>query len=131
MPRKSGQGGQPGGATAGVKLSAQKPKLEGCFPLATLGGIVYIPVGGRLAREGLPAAAVALKQLTEDPNIELRPFPPEVLQLFQSIMQDVVTELMAADPASAKIGKAYFDYMELAAPNSRITEKAYLDTREY
>ena len=84
-----------------------------------------------MAAEYAHGNAVALKQLNEDDNIELRPFPAEVLRLFHSIMKDVVAELMASDPAFARIGKAYFDYMDIAADNSRITEKAYLDTREY
>ncbi|MGB5626499.1 MAG: hypothetical protein WBM61_12240, partial [Woeseiaceae bacterium] len=72
----------------------------------------------------------SLQQLKKDPNIEIRPFPAEVIKLLRSISQEVVDELMASDPASAKIGKAYFEYLEIVTENSRIAERAYLDTRE-
>ena len=42
---------------------------------------------------------------------------------------EVVEEMMANDPASARVGRAYLDYMEKAAENSRLSEKAYLDAR--
>ena len=82
-----------------------------------------------MAAEYTHGNAMALKRLQEDPNVELRPFPAEVIELLQSLTQEVLDELMASDEASAKIGKAYFDYMTLAAENSRISEKAYLNTR--
>ena len=73
--------------------------------------------------------AESLAQLMQDENIEIRKFPDEVLVLLRSIARDVVTDLMASDQPSAKIGEAYFEYLEKVAANSRITEKAYLDTR--
>ncbi len=74
--------------------------------------------------------AVSLAQLAEDENIEIREFPAEVLKLLRSIAADVAAELMANDPASAKIGKAYFEYLGKARENSRISTRAYLDSRE-
>jgi len=62
--------------------------------------------------------------------VELRRFPDEVLQLLKSMTRDVVDELMASDPASAKIGKAYYEYLEKAEVNTRISEAAYLRTRK-
>jgi TRAP-type mannitol/chloroaromatic compound transport system substrate-binding protein len=72
-----------------------------------------------------------LQQLKEDPNIEIRPFPPEVIKLLRSITREVVDELMAADPAAARIGKAYFAYLDIVAAQGRLSEQAYLNTREY
>ncbi len=83
-----------------------------------------------MAAEYAQGNAMSLKRLQDDPNVELRRFPDEVLQLLKSMTRDVVKDLMAADPASAKIGKAYFDYLELAAENSRVTERAYLEARD-
>jgi hypothetical protein len=37
---------------------------------------------------------------------------------------------MASDPASAKIGKAFYEYLEKAEVNTRISEAAYLRTRK-
>ncbi len=83
-----------------------------------------------MAAEYTNGNARSLQQLKNDPNIELRRFPPEVIELLRSITQNVVDELMASDPAAAKIGKAYFDYLDIVSANSRIAEQAYLNTRE-
>jgi len=37
---------------------------------------------------------------------------------------------MASDPASAKIGKAYFEFLEKASALSAISEGAYFATRD-
>lgn len=83
-----------------------------------------------MAAEYTHGNAVSLAQLAEDPNIEIRPFPRDVLNLLRSITQEVVEELMANDPAAAKIGKAYFEFLDKASAYSRISESAYLQTRE-
>ncbi len=84
-----------------------------------------------MAAEYTHGNATSLRQLKEDKNIEIRPFPAEVIALLRSIAADVVNELMATDPAAEKIGRAYFDYLRLASETSRISEKAYLDSREF
>ncbi len=84
-----------------------------------------------VAAEYTHGNAMSLQQLQEDPNVEIRPFPPEVLVLLRSITQEVVDELMADDPASRKIGRAYFDYLDKVSANSRISELAYFQTREF
>lgn len=73
--------------------------------------------------------AGALQQLLKDPEIHVRPFPDEVLKLLKTLTAEVMAEMMANDPASAKIGKAYYAYLEKAEANSRITEAAFLRTR--
>jgi TRAP-type mannitol/chloroaromatic compound transport system substrate-binding protein len=72
----------------------------------------------------------SLQQLLADPSIELRPFPDKVLQHLKSITAHVVAELMAADPASKKIGKAFYEYLEMVEANSNISERAYLNSRQ-
>jgi TRAP-type mannitol/chloroaromatic compound transport system substrate-binding protein len=47
----------------------------------------------------------------------------------KAITADIVAEMMATDPAANKIGKAFYEYLEKVEANSRISEKAYLDTR--
>ena len=83
-----------------------------------------------MAAEYTHGNAMSLAQLQADPNIELRPFPQEVTRLLKTITQEVVAELMASDPASAKIGKAYFEFLEKASALSAISEGAYFATRE-
>jgi TRAP-type mannitol/chloroaromatic compound transport system substrate-binding protein len=83
-----------------------------------------------MAAEYTNGNAMSLAQLEQDPNIEIRRFPDEVLVLLRSIAREVADELMASDPASAKVGKAYFEFLDKASVNSRNSERAYLNTRE-
>ncbi len=73
--------------------------------------------------------ATSLKALKQDPNIEIRPFPEEVLAALRAATKEIVAELMANDPASKKIGDSYFSYLEDVSANSDISERAYLNTR--
>ena len=83
-----------------------------------------------VAAEYTHGHAMSLATLQEDTSIEIRPFPNVVMAVLRSIAKEVIAELMAADPAAEKIGAAYFEYLEKAAENSRISEAAYLEIRE-
>ena len=83
-----------------------------------------------VASEYTHGNAMSLATLREDSSIEIRPFPNEVMAVLRSFAKEVITELMATDPAADKIGAAYFEYLEKAAENSRISEAAYLRIRE-
>ncbi len=74
--------------------------------------------------------AASLLTVQDDADIDVRRFPDEVMQLLKDITREVVAEMMASDPAAAKIGKAYYEYLDKAEANSRVTEQAYLDTRK-
>jgi TRAP-type mannitol/chloroaromatic compound transport system substrate-binding protein len=73
--------------------------------------------------------AIALEQLTHDPNVELRQFPDEVLQYLKSIARDIVDEMVADDPMAAKIHESWSTFLAKSIPNQRITEQAFLATR--
>ncbi len=73
--------------------------------------------------------ALALEQLTANPKVELRQFPDEVLQYLKSIAQEIVEEMVAADPMAAKIYDSWSTFLQQSIPNQRITEQAFLATR--
>jgi TRAP-type mannitol/chloroaromatic compound transport system substrate-binding protein len=73
--------------------------------------------------------AMALKQLTDDPNVEIRAFPDDVMALLQKISMEAVDELSAKDEWSARIQKSFFDFMELSVQNQLISEQAFLNAR--
>jgi TRAP-type mannitol/chloroaromatic compound transport system substrate-binding protein len=73
--------------------------------------------------------AYALQQLIDDPNVELRTFPQEVLDLLKSITDDIVAEWIAEDPAAAKIAESYYAFLAKSEYGQRVTEQAYLETR--
>jgi len=71
----------------------------------------------------------ALAQLADDPTVELRAFPPEVLDYLASIANEVIEDLVARDPASAKIYESFKAFKEKSTLNQRISEQAFLETR--
>ena len=73
--------------------------------------------------------AVALEPLMQDPNVEIRQFPDDVLQYLKTFAREIVEEMVADDPMAAKIYDSWSSFLEKSIPNQRITEQAFLDTR--
>jgi len=73
--------------------------------------------------------AMALQRLMDDPNVDVRPFPDDVLGLLKSHTQDIVEEISAADPAWKKIAESYYAFIEKSTKNQYVTELANLKTR--
>ena len=74
--------------------------------------------------------AIALQQLIDDPDIDVRPFPDDVLRLLRGITKEIVEELSATDPAWDKIQKSYYAFLKTSITSQRVTEHAYLSTRD-
>ncbi len=73
--------------------------------------------------------ALALQQLIDDPDIDVRPFPDDVLRVLKGHTQDIVDELIAEDPMWKKIAESYYAFLEKSTPNQLATEVANLATR--
>jgi TRAP-type mannitol/chloroaromatic compound transport system substrate-binding protein len=73
--------------------------------------------------------AVALKQLKEDPNVELRRLPDDVLKLLRQYSQEALDELSANDEWAARIQASFNDFQNMAIPYHEISEMAYLNAR--
>ena len=73
--------------------------------------------------------AMALQQLMSDPNVEIRPFPDDVMALLRKLSTEAINELSAEDEWSARIQKSFFDFLEISAQNQFISEQAYLNAR--
>ena len=73
--------------------------------------------------------AYALQQLVEDPEVELRRFPQEVLDVLKQMTDEIVAEWIADDPAAKKIADSYYAFLEKSAFGQKVTEQAYLETR--
>ena len=73
--------------------------------------------------------AMKLQQLESDPNIEVRPFPEDVLALLYKLSVEVINELSAKDEWSARIQKSFFDFMKVSVRNQQISEQAFLNVR--
>lgn len=73
--------------------------------------------------------ALALQQLIDDPDVDVRPFPDDVLRVLKGHTRDIVDELSASDPVWQKIADSYYGFMNKSTGNQRVTEVANLATR--
>ena len=73
--------------------------------------------------------ALALQQLIDDPDVDVRPFPDDVLRVLKGHTQDIVDDLSAKDPIWKKIAESYYAFIEKSTENQRVTEVANLATR--
>ena len=71
----------------------------------------------------------SLQQLVDDPDVELRKFPDEVVEHLKAITDEVVAEMVENDPAVARIYESFNAFRESSALNQRISEQAFLETR--
>jgi len=74
--------------------------------------------------------AVALEQMKEDPNIEIRRLPDDVLTLLQRLSREAIEELSANDEWGARIQASFDAFQRISVPNQRISELAYMNARE-
>ena len=74
--------------------------------------------------------AMALAQLANDPRVQIRKLPDDVLALLKKLSLDIVEELSARDPWAKRIQESFYGFLEKSAENQRISEQAYLNTRD-
>ena len=75
--------------------------------------------------------AESLVEVENNPEIELRRFPEEVLRQLRGYTEEIMAELVASDPHAAKIYASFSAYKTKAERWTKISEKAFLETREY
>ncbi len=97
--------------------------------LQALVGIACQAITTDMTAEYTHGNAIALQQLKQDPNVEIRRFPSDVLQYLKSITAEAIGVLVASDPAAAKIHASFSAFLEKSAEYQRITEQAFLETR--
>ena len=74
--------------------------------------------------------AIALQQLVDDPNVEIRKFPDDVMKRLRELTDEVLNEMAAEDPMIAKIKQSFDSFREYSAANQAIGRRAYLDVRD-
>ena len=72
----------------------------------------------------------ALTELIEKHNVDLRKLPDSVLIELKRITEEVMQDFIKDDPMAQKVYKSYNDFKEEVINYHRISEKAYIDTRE-
>ena len=72
----------------------------------------------------------ALNELIEKHNIELKKIPDTVLVELRRITDEVMEDFIADDVMAQKVYKSYKEFKDQVVNYHRISEKAYIDTRE-
>ena len=73
--------------------------------------------------------AMALDQLSQDPDVELRELPKDVIEALRSHSEDVVAELSAKDEWARRLHESFSDFLEKSSANQKISELSYLVNR--
>jgi TRAP-type mannitol/chloroaromatic compound transport system substrate-binding protein len=74
--------------------------------------------------------AMALDQLSQDPNVELRELPGDVLDLLRRYSEDVIAELTANNAWARRLQESLDDFQKKSAEYQKISEFSYLKNRE-
>ena len=72
----------------------------------------------------------ALTELVEKHNVDLRKLPDNVLIELKKITEEVMEDFIKDDPMAQRVYKSYNEFKEQVINYHRISEKAYIDTRE-
>ena len=72
----------------------------------------------------------ALTELVEKHDVDLRKLPDNVLVELKKITDEVMEDFIKDDPMAQKVYKSYTEFKEQVINYHRISEKAYIDTRE-
>ena len=72
----------------------------------------------------------ALTELIDKHDVDLRKLPDSVLRELKKITDDVMQDFIQDDPMAQKVYKSYSEFKEQVINYHRISEKAYIDTRE-
>lgn len=72
----------------------------------------------------------ALRQLVDEDGVQLRRIPDDVLQALKRASDEVIADLVARDPAAARIHASWKAFYDDVREHTRISEQAYLEARE-
>ena len=72
----------------------------------------------------------ALRDLVEQHGVELRRFPPEVIEHLRTLTEQVIGEIVAADPKAAQIHASMQTFQQQVQRWHELSERAYLELRD-
>lgn len=107
------------------KLEALPPDLQAMVKIAT-----------RAVNQWVLANAEAknpeyLAKIRQDENVEVLPFPDEVLEAFRTATNEVIESMCSMDPMVRKVWDSYAGFKQLVSGWARISEKSYYDRLAY
>lgn len=71
----------------------------------------------------------ALQKLINEHQVDVRRFPPEVLEKLRGLSQEVVAEVAQNDPLAKRVHESYRDFAQRVLKWHDISERAYLNAR--
>jgi len=74
--------------------------------------------------------AATLAQLRAEGDIEIRPFPDDVLRQLRILSDEVIADLAADDPVVARVAESFIAFRDSVADWTEISEYAMLKTRQ-
>jgi TRAP-type mannitol/chloroaromatic compound transport system substrate-binding protein len=87
-------------------------------------------VNGDMLAEYTARNNTALRALVEEHNVDVRPFPNEVISRLRALSEEVVREIAGKDAISAKVYKSYSEFRQQVVDWHDISERAYLNLRD-
>lgn len=87
-------------------------------------------VNDQMSAEFMARNAQSLQKLRAESQVEILPFPPDVLRELRRLTDQVVAELVARDADAARISESFNRFRDSVADWSAISERALLNTRE-
>lgn len=97
--------------------------------LQTIINLACSATNDQMTAEFTARNAQALEKLVEDGEIEIRPFPPEVLRRLKSLTDEMIADLVKKNARAARIHASFAAYRESVANWTAISELAMLNTR--
>ena len=82
-----------------------------------------------MTSEYMARNANSLRQLEEDPTVEILRFPEPVLANLKTLTYQVIEGLAANDDRVARVWASYRAFLDESATWQRVSEQAYLETR--
>lgn len=70
-----------------------------------------------------------LQQILEDPEIEIRRFPDDVISTFREVALEIYEETAAEDPEFSRVYNAYENFSKKVRAYHQLSEEAYYETR--
>ena len=82
-----------------------------------------------MTSEYMARNANSLRQLEENPDVEILSFPKPVLENLKTLTFEVIEDLAANDERVARVWDSYRRFLEESETWQRVSEQAYLATR--
>jgi TRAP-type mannitol/chloroaromatic compound transport system substrate-binding protein len=86
-------------------------------------------VNGDMLAEYTARNNAALQTLVNEHHVDVRPFPPAVLDRLRELSDNVVAEIAGNDPLSGKIYESFKQFRAQVMAWDDISERAYLNVR--